>query len=95
MDFSGKSRWGCRGAYLILAQELKVKILIQDIGGVHPNAQGWGKQTQTTETVEKRQWEVPTETCDPEISSLLSYSKIRLKSLQSTMDKEKNSQVQM
>lgn len=34
VDFSGKSRWGCRGTYLILAWGLKVEILIQDIGGV-------------------------------------------------------------
>lgn len=37
------------------------------------------------------QWEVSMETYDSEISSLLSCSNIRLKSLQSTVDREKDS----
>lgn len=53
-----------------------------------PRAGGRTKQTRVTETVRDTAG-VPMGACDPEISSLLSCSNIRLKSLQSTVDREK------
>lgn len=53
MEFAGKDRWGCHGAYLILARGLKAGILIQGVVGYSqmPRAGEKNKQTQITETV--------------------------------------------